>query len=90
MWDMIAEYLVLSWSRRFERKREWIGVVEKKKEFAGYFSGSYPCQVTFRTEQGRKRTLRMAAEDFEKYHFGQRYHKSPGNYLPDPKPGPSI
>jgi hypothetical protein len=40
--------------------------------------------VVFRTEEGKRKKLRMGKADFDLYQEGRRYTKKAGNYLPDP------
>jgi hypothetical protein len=70
--------------RRREIPREWSGTVEKKtvRTTPSIFRERY--SVVFRTEEGKRKKLRMGKADFDLYQEGRRYTKKAGDYLPDP------
>jgi hypothetical protein len=70
--------------RKKDRHREWTGTVEAKKT---RILSRYAYLVVFRTDEGRKRTVRLEnKEDFDIYEEGRIYVKKEGEVMP--KAGP--
>jgi hypothetical protein len=70
--------------RKRDIPREWSGTVEKKKILTTRTPSQYRYSVVFRTEEGKRKKLRMGKADFDLYQEGRRYTKKAGVYLPDP------
>jgi hypothetical protein len=80
-WVLLLPFFL---KKRWEIRQEWSGTVGKKKVLAAFNLSRYRYSVTFETEEGKKKKLRMRKEDFDLYQEGRRYTKRAGAYLPDP------
>ena len=72
--------------RKRDTRLEWSGIVEEKKARVRHFLSKYAYTVIFRTDDGKRKKLRMGKDDFSLYREGARYSKKPGSYLPDSSP----
>ena len=82
--DLFDLVLLFQIKRKWEIPKEWSGTVEKKKEDMIPALSRYRYIVVFRTEEGKRKKLRMGKTDFDSYQEGRRYIKKAGQYLPDP------
>ena len=84
LFDLFDLALLFHLKRKREIPKEWFGTVEKKKEDMTPALSRYRYIVVFRTEEGKRKKLRMGKADYDLYQEGRRYTKRAGEYLPDP------
>jgi len=84
IFDLFDLHLLSQLKRKWEISQEWFGTVEKKKAHTAPSISRYGYSVVFRTEEGKRKKLRMGKADFDLYQEGRRYTKKAGDYLPDP------
>jgi len=84
IFDLFDLVLLFQIKRKWEIPKEWSGTVEKKKTDMAPVLARYRYIVVFRTEEGKRKKLRMGKADFDLYREGRRYSKKAGAYLPDP------
>ena len=84
IFDLFDLLLVFQLKRKWEIPQEWFGTVEKRKAGISPSLSRYRYSVVFRTEEGKRKKLRMGKADFDLYQEGRRYTKKAGDYLPDP------
>ncbi len=85
IFDLFDLVLLFQLKKKWEIPKEWSGTVEKKKEDMTPALSRYRYIVVFRTEEGKRKKLRMGKADFDLYQEGRRYKKQAGQYLPDPQ-----
>jgi hypothetical protein len=84
IFDLFDLLLLFQLKRKWEIPQEWSGTVEKKGTDITPSISRYRYSVVFRTEEGKRKKLRMGKADFDLYQEGRRYAKKAGDYLPDP------
>ena len=84
LFDLFDLVLLFQIKRKWEIPKEWSGTVEKKRADISPTLSRYRYIVVFRTEEGKRKKLRMGKADFDLYQEGRRYTKKAGEYLPDP------
>lgn len=88
MLDIIIDFLgdllifLLPVKRKLDVSKAWSGTVEQKKVRASPSLSPYRYSVIFRTDNGKRKKLRMKKADFDRYQEGLRYIKRSGENLP--------
>ena len=77
-------FLPILIKRKWEIPQAWSGTAEEKKAHRSPSLSRYKYSVVFRTDEGKRKKLRMGKADFGLYQEGRRYTKKAGVYLPDP------
>jgi len=85
--DFLVIGLIDWFLRSWNRKQEWFGVVIKNKKRSARSPSKYRYAVVFRTENGRRKRLRMDEWRASFYKLGWRYRKRRGEDFPDPDSG---
>jgi hypothetical protein len=85
--DFFVMVLIGWFLRRWNRKQEWFGVVIKNKRRRARSPSKYRYTVVFRTEDGRRKRLRMGESYASSFKLGWRYRKRKGVDFPDPDSG---
>ncbi len=86
--DLIPElfdFVLLAFRRRRQKTEEWRGVLEDKRITGDRSLARRRYHLYFRTEEGKKRKIRVDQDDYERYEKGKNYRKSRGEMLPDPR-----
>jgi hypothetical protein len=84
--DFLGDLLIffLPVKRKMDVSKAWSGTVEKKIVRSSPTLSPYRYSVIFRTDQGKKKKMRMKKADFDRYQEGLRYIKKSGEGLPVP------
>jgi len=85
--DFLVIGLIGWFLRSWNRKQEWFGVVIKNKRRRAHSLSKYRYAVVFRTENGRRKRLRMDESRASSYKLGWRYRKRRGEDFPDSDSG---
>ena len=83
--ELVLGFLFPSLGRNKRRREEWSGRVEEKRIRDGYSVAKNRYVVVFRTDDGRRRKIKLDRPDaFDGYETGRRYHKPEGWDYPVP------